>query len=69
MIGFLRGTLSAKYAADVLIDVGGVGYEVSVPMSTYYDLPAVGGEVALFTHLTVCSELHTAKLTIETPTT
>ena len=53
MIGSLRGQLSAKYAADVLIEVGGVGYEVSVPMSTYYDLPAVGNEVALYTHLAV----------------
>ena len=59
MIGFLRGKLQAKYAAEVLIDVGGVGYEVALPMSTYCNLPAIGQEVALFTHLVVREDAHT----------
>ena len=50
MIGRLRGTLVAKHPPWVLIEVGGVGYELEVPMSTLYDLPDVGQEVALLTH-------------------
>jgi len=50
MIGRLRGTLIAKRPPWVLVEVGGVGYELEVPMSTLYDLPDVGREVILLTH-------------------
>ena len=50
MIGRLRGTLITKRPPWVLVEVGGVGYEMEVPMSTLYDLPAVGSEVVLLTH-------------------
>jgi len=58
MIGFLRGRLSAKHPPQLLIDVGGVGYELEAPMSTFYDLPATGSEVSLFTHLVVREDAH-----------
>jgi len=58
MIGFLRGRLAAKQPPQLLIDVGGVGYEVEAPMSTFYGLPAVGAEVSLFTHLVVREDAH-----------
>ncbi|MDE2053069.1 MAG: Holliday junction branch migration protein RuvA [Xanthomonadaceae bacterium] len=50
MIGRLRGILVAKRPPWVLVEVGGVGYELEVPMSTLYDLPDAGKEVILLTH-------------------
>ena len=53
MIGRLKGTLVYKAPPQLLVDVAGVGYELSAPMSTFYDLPDVGREVVLFTHYAV----------------
>ncbi len=53
MIGRLRGTLLAKQPPQVLVEAGGVGYEVDVPMSTLYTLPVLGAEVTLLTHMVV----------------
>lgn len=53
MIGHLRGTLLGKQAPWILLEVGGVGYELEVPMSTYYDLPAAGEPLVLVTHYAV----------------
>jgi holliday junction DNA helicase RuvA len=50
VIGRLRGTLVSKQPPWLLVDVGGVGYDVESPMSTIYDLPATGQEVTLLTH-------------------
>ncbi len=50
MIGRLKGILVHKQPPWLMIDVGGVGYELEAPMSTFYDLPDVGREVVLFTH-------------------
>jgi Holliday junction DNA helicase RuvA len=58
MIGFLRGRLTAKHPPQLLIDVGGVGYEVEAPMSTFYGLPQTGTDVSLFTHLVVREDAH-----------
>lgn len=58
MIGFLRGRLAAKHPPQLLVDVGGVGYELEAPMSTFYNLPATGAEVSLFTHLIVREDAH-----------
>ena len=53
MIGKLTGTLLEKNPPQILIDCHGVGYEVDVPMSTFYNLPALGEKVALLTHFVV----------------
>jgi Holliday junction DNA helicase RuvA len=59
MIGFLRGVLRDKQPPSLLIEVQGVGYEVEAPMTTFYDLPAPGETVTLFTHLAVREDAHT----------
>lgn len=53
MIGKLTGTLLEKNPPQILIDCHGVGYEVDVPMSTFYNLPALGDKVSLLTHFVV----------------
>lgn len=53
MIGKLTGTLSDKNPPQVLVDCGGVGYEVQVPMGTFYSLPELGHTVSLLTHFVV----------------
>jgi holliday junction DNA helicase RuvA len=58
VIGFLRGRLAAKQPPSLTLDVGGVGYEVEAPMSTFYGLPAVGSELTLLTHLVVREDAH-----------
>lgn len=59
MIGRLQGRLAAKNPPQVLVDVAGVGYEIDVPMSTFYGLPATGEPVTLYTHLVVREDAHT----------
>ena len=58
MIGRLHGKLVLKQPPLLLIDVGGVGYEVEAPMSTFYKLPALGEMLSLHTHLTVREDAH-----------
>ena len=58
MIGRLSGILLEKAPPHVLVDCNGVGYEVDVPMSTFYNLPHTGERVVLFTHLTVREDAH-----------
>ena len=58
MIGRITGTLLAKHPPLVLVDVQGVAYEVDVPMSTFYNLPAAGETVTLHTHLVVREDGH-----------
>jgi len=58
MIGFLRGKLVSKTPPQLVVDVHGVGYEVEAPMTTFYDLPELGVELQLFTHLVVREDAH-----------
>ena len=58
MIGRLSGILVEKNPPQILLDVQGVAYEVDVPMSTFYNLPATGERIALFTHLVVREDAH-----------
>ena len=53
MIGSLRGRLSSKQAPQIVIECGGVGYEVETPMSTFLDLPEPGTDLFIYTHLLV----------------
>lgn len=58
MIGRITGTLLEKSPPQIVVDVGGVGYEIDVPMSTFYGLPATGQKVTLFTHFLVREDGH-----------
>lgn len=58
MIGRLTGVLADKSPPQVLLDVGGVGYEVDVPMSSFFNLPGLGERVTLLTHLVVREDAH-----------
>jgi len=58
MIGRLTGTLIRKEPPALLLDVAGVGYELEAPMSTFYDLPPVGEQATLYTHLVVREDAH-----------
>ena len=53
MIGQIRGTLIGRQAPELLVDVGGIGYEIQVPMTTLYQLPELGQPVTLLTHFVV----------------
>ena len=58
MIGWLQGELREKRPPYLLVDVNGVGYELEAPMSTFYQLPALGQRVSLFTHLAIRDDAH-----------
>ncbi|MFP5460734.1 MAG: Holliday junction branch migration protein RuvA [Gammaproteobacteria bacterium] len=58
MIGRITGTLLEKTPPTVLVDVNGLGYEVDVPMSTFYDLPAGGQRVSLLVHQVIREDAH-----------
>jgi Holliday junction DNA helicase RuvA len=58
LIGRLTGTILEKHPPLVLVDVQGVAYEVDVPMSTFYQLPATGAKITLHTHLQVREDAH-----------
>lgn len=58
MIGRLTGVIAEKTPPQVVIDVAGVGYEVDVPMSTFFNLGALGERAVLLTHLTVREDAH-----------
>jgi len=58
MIGLVRGVVREKTPPQILVDTGAVGYELLVPMSTFYTLPAIGQEVTLRTHLLVREDEH-----------
>jgi len=58
MIGRLAGILVEKHPPTLLVEAGGVGYEVDVPMSTFYGLPATGERITLLTHMVVREDAH-----------
>lgn len=58
MIGRLLGRLMRKQPPELLLDVGGVGYELEAPMTAFYDLPALGQEITMYTHLVVRDDAH-----------
>jgi Holliday junction DNA helicase RuvA len=58
MIGRITGTLLDKTPPTICVQTGGLGYEIDVPMSTLYDLPDVGAQVTLYTHLAIREDAH-----------
>jgi Holliday junction DNA helicase RuvA len=58
MIGKVTGKLVERHPPQVIVDVHGIGYEIDVPMSTFYQLPATGHDVTLYTHLVVREDAH-----------
>jgi holliday junction DNA helicase RuvA len=58
MIGSIRGRIASKTPPQLLVEVGGVGYEIEAPMSTFFLLPSLGEEVLLLTHLVVREDAH-----------
>ena len=58
MIGRLSGKLIEKQPPQIIVDVQGLGYEIDVPMSTFYNLPGLGEIITLFTHLVVREDAH-----------
>ena len=58
MIGRITGKLLVKQPPQITVDVNGIGYEIDVPMSTLYQLPATGAEVVLYTQLIVREDAH-----------
>jgi Holliday junction DNA helicase RuvA len=58
MIGSLRGRIAAKSPPQLTVEVGGLGYELEAPLSTFFHLPALGEEVRLLTHLVVREDAH-----------
>ena len=58
MIGRIAGVILEKHPPQILVEAAGVGYEIEVPMSTFYSLPASGERVALLTHLVVREDAH-----------
>jgi Holliday junction DNA helicase RuvA len=58
MIGSVRGRITSKTPPQLMVDVGGLGYELEAPMSTFFHLPPVGEEVRLLTHLVVREDAH-----------
>jgi len=58
VIGRIHGKLLERHPPQIVVDVQGVGYELDVPMSTFYQLPATGAEVTLYTHLAVREDAH-----------
>ena len=58
MIGRITGTLIEKHPPQIVVDVNGVGYEIDVSMTTFYNLPALGEKVSLHTHLAIREDAH-----------
>jgi len=58
MIGAVRGRIASKTPPQLTVDIGGLGYELEAPMSTFFHLPPVGSEVSLLTHLVVREDAH-----------